>query len=238
LFVASGHGREDVVERLLEVADIEVNKATKTGSTPLIAASRDGYDEIVKRLLAVPEIDVNKSDRNGETALYGAARAGYVENIPVIERLLAFGIDIEKKSNTGQTALDIARERGAHPEIIRLLEEAHRALNQARNSARNVGRLRGTIANEGSVVSSLPHAIQSHVGSYLSGYGGTLEEQMKKLRKAGASNELFAPGGAGPAMGGAGGGGAGAGAGAGAQGGGRRRTRRMRRKRRQTRRKN
>ncbi len=99
LFVACQFNNLNIVERLLNVPGIDVNKHEESyHMTPLYIACDKGNLKIVEILLAAPGIDVNipvKEDYN--TPLSIACMKGYVD---IVERLLAApGIDVNKPKN-------------------------------------------------------------------------------------------------------------------------------------------
>jgi len=62
LYIACDHGHREVVEMLLKIPNIDINKGSLT---PLYAACKNGHVEIVDILLKLPNIDVNKGDVGG-----------------------------------------------------------------------------------------------------------------------------------------------------------------------------
>lgn len=72
LIEAARNGRLDIVNRLLENPNIDVNAKDYYGYTALIWAADKGRLDIVNRLLQVPYIDVNAKSNHGKTALYYA----------------------------------------------------------------------------------------------------------------------------------------------------------------------
>jgi ankyrin repeat protein len=57
----------------------DVNKASDSGQTPLLAAARKGHIEVVQWLVEEGHADVNQACNKGKTALCYAAHAGCVE---------------------------------------------------------------------------------------------------------------------------------------------------------------
>jgi len=55
----SSLGHDEIVEFLLSLPEVEVNKASKDGYSALNWASFNGHDRIVQRLLSHEKIDVN-----------------------------------------------------------------------------------------------------------------------------------------------------------------------------------
>lgn len=92
--------------------------ADETGRLPLPKAAEYGYDLLVRDLIrAGADPNMNTGD-NGDTPLILAAGR---EHEKVIKVLLANGADKELTNKFGDTALDIAEEKG-HKEMIELLE--------------------------------------------------------------------------------------------------------------------
>ena len=88
LMVAAVNCHLSVIERLLEVPEIDVNKQNISGNSALmLATDREGagYTAVVQRLLQVPGINVNLPNKDGMTALIRAAANG---NLSLVERLL------------------------------------------------------------------------------------------------------------------------------------------------------
>ena len=72
--IADGH--KDIVELLLNMNNIDVNKATKDGATPLYVASANGHIEIVELLLKAKNINANAPAKDGTTPLSIASDKG------------------------------------------------------------------------------------------------------------------------------------------------------------------
>jgi ankyrin repeat protein len=71
---AAYQGDADVVEKLLNYPDINVNPLTRIGRTPLMCAmdtlcNSGNYERIVELLVAHPETDLNAKDQYGDSAL-------------------------------------------------------------------------------------------------------------------------------------------------------------------------
>ena len=118
-----------VVEMLLNMSEIEVNKGTTreyqrgndkfvAGATPLYAASQKGLSEIVQKVLGHPEIAVNKGDIYEITPLWKASEIG---NTGVVKLLLAHPrVDVNKTETYEMTPLFIASQNG-NTEVVMLL---------------------------------------------------------------------------------------------------------------------
>ena len=72
LWIAASNGRTGIVERLLRVEGVDVNRGgPSSGTTPLHAACQDGHEAVVERLLAHDAIDVNQAKTGtGATPLF------------------------------------------------------------------------------------------------------------------------------------------------------------------------
>ena len=103
---AARYGRVGVVRFLLSgdypPPAVEPNKKNGDGDPPFFLAASKGFGEVVQLFLNLP-VDVNMTNSSGHTALHEAAFNGHA---PVIKILLkAEGIEVNKKSNIGFTAL-------------------------------------------------------------------------------------------------------------------------------------
>ena len=103
LISAAGDGEKQRVQRLLS-AGASVNTRDRQGYTPVIRAAESGHLSVVKALLAAGA-NVNVS-QGGESLLMKVVASG---DLLTAETLLAAGADVNYRSNSGQTALDIAR---------------------------------------------------------------------------------------------------------------------------------
>lgn len=93
------HSNPNALSELLDNG-ANVNKLTKVGITPLMAAAQTGDREIVKILLA-HNADVNIQNKAGATALMIAAKHGHKH---VINTLLKHDADPTIKTKRGYTA--------------------------------------------------------------------------------------------------------------------------------------
>lgn len=118
LLKAAWWGGVEYVTPLLD-AGADINHASNFGGTALYEAtstSRDNVDMI--RLLISKGANVKAATKKGETPLMNAARWGNLEHAKV---LIEAGADKDRKSNSGQTALDFARQR-KQSEVIAYLD--------------------------------------------------------------------------------------------------------------------
>lgn len=118
LFPAVIYGRNDAI-RILCDHKADINRQTSdTKTTPLIEAARSSQRGLVAELVRLGA-DANLADnRGGWTALMYAAKEGDTETA---KELLGAGAKIEARNFSGQTALDIAQEKGFQ-QVIFLLE--------------------------------------------------------------------------------------------------------------------
>lgn len=89
-------------------------------------AIEHGHMAVVNRLLAIPEININELDDVGRAPLVTAARFG---NIPIIERILAAGAQINSQDRSNDTPLIAAVAEGNLPAVQRLLQVPEIDLN-------------------------------------------------------------------------------------------------------------
>jgi ankyrin repeat protein len=119
LFAACMNGHLKIVNALLAMTDIRVNKGKTSGTTPLFAASFYGHLGVVKALLAVSDSVVNKGKSNGATPLHIACKMG---RLGIVAELLKCQNIQPNQTTTHRkiTALHLASKRG-DPRIVDLL---------------------------------------------------------------------------------------------------------------------
>jgi ankyrin repeat protein len=99
------------------------NVADRDGNTPLIHASRLGSEQAVEWLLQTGA-RVDDKNRMGETALIVAVQQ---RQAPIVKLLLAKGADPDKPDTAaGYSARDYAKRDNRNPEILKLIESAHK----------------------------------------------------------------------------------------------------------------
>ncbi|MCL2312573.1 MAG: ankyrin repeat domain-containing protein, partial [Firmicutes bacterium] len=130
LIVAANYGQEKIVDILIKVPGIELNKVTKHKETALTLAVMRRKNKIVEILMQANGIDPNVlcSRSDGDTVLVHAIKHGQKEIVKILLKYReATKLDLNKISKNGYTALDWAY-RGNNitdrEEIIKLLEEA------------------------------------------------------------------------------------------------------------------
>jgi ankyrin repeat protein len=117
-YAAVLHGRENLVELLLQTPGVDFNCEDAIGRTPLGLAAHVGHEAVLKRLLARPEVSLNHRDRANNTPLSYAAFKGLV---PIVSLLLdKDGIELDPANDDGETPLHLAAAEG-HVEMVRLL---------------------------------------------------------------------------------------------------------------------
>ena len=117
LYVATREGRVSEVRELLKSKKVQVDKASSLGWTPLMIASQFGAPICARELLKAGA-NVNKTKPDGVTALHIAA---FNNQEDVVKELLAAkNIDLFKKNDDGNTALDDAKSEA----VRRLLRKA------------------------------------------------------------------------------------------------------------------
>lgn len=128
LMAASGDkGKLEIIKALVEgkggllsvfSKGADVNAQDDNGETALMRACANGKLEIVKYLIS-KGADVNAKitvgQHKGLTALIGASFGGYLE---VVKYLVSKGADINAKSDSGMTALNVAKTN-AIKEVLR-----------------------------------------------------------------------------------------------------------------------
>ena len=115
---AAHNGHEDVVKMLLELEQVDPNKANAKGRTPLSHAAENGHDGVVKILVGREEVKPNRPDDDGLTPLAWAAQE---ENAGVVEILLGRdGVKPDKADDAGRTPLMWAADAGDE-EVVKIL---------------------------------------------------------------------------------------------------------------------
>jgi ankyrin len=129
LHLAASYGLVDVLD-WAHPEGIDFNVEAVFRSTPLWEATASGEECAVAVIVTKDGVDVNIS--NGLTPLVIAARDGHVGIVEILLRQV--GIDVDKISSNGYSALDLAI-KGRNEEIVRLLLEhgAKRAKSERRD---------------------------------------------------------------------------------------------------------
>jgi uncharacterized protein len=108
---ASEHGKEDVVQALLD-AGADVNGSNLLGETPLHFASRGGHPAVVAKLLAIPGVKfdpVVTTLGHDWTPLLEAAHGGHGDrSLEVAKLLLAKGANPYQKDSLGRDVIQLS----------------------------------------------------------------------------------------------------------------------------------
>jgi len=116
---AAAEGKEEVIQLLIKHPSIDVNKAEKSGKSPLSRASEKGHTKCVRALLA-KQVDVEIAEKEGRTALLLAAAKGHKV---VAKLLLKTKAKINAQDHKGNTPLALAAENN-HDAVVRFLLES------------------------------------------------------------------------------------------------------------------
>lgn len=115
LHCAVGKNQKECVRALLEVLDVDVNKADIAGMTPLHTAALHGFQVCLQALLNRPDIAINQHASDGATALHLAAGRG---GLYCVRQLCAHHeINVNVRCNNGWTPLSLAI-MGDHSECV------------------------------------------------------------------------------------------------------------------------
>ena len=115
LMMAAAFGLEGLAKQLLVKNEVQINSASKIGTTALIQAASNGHISFMRMLLGYGA-DSLKENWYGN-ALHCAAEAGRVE---ALLELLQSGLEVNIRDRRGRTALHCATENG-HIAAIRTL---------------------------------------------------------------------------------------------------------------------
>lgn len=118
LSAAAFAGHRELVEALLKMPGIDVNRDNLQRRAPLAQAADQGFIDIVQRLLAAGA-DPDQRDFNQQTPLMIAAWQDHAETVAV---LLAAGARPELVDRTSNTALHLAASSDAAAAVAALIE--------------------------------------------------------------------------------------------------------------------
>lgn len=132
LTASSANGHIEIVNLLLKVKGIDLDKAGLNGYNPLIWASYNNETEIVKILL-LAGANCNVTDMWGNTPLYCAVKNGNPELVKALLERKDINFDAKHK-DTQLTAIELARnlatkaeseaEKSKFDEIVKLIDAA------------------------------------------------------------------------------------------------------------------
>lgn len=116
--------RMTIINRLLDLEQIDANQPDIKGITPLVCAIESRYGAAAaETLLSSKKVDPNKKDHRGQTPLIHAASKG---DVAMVKLLLNSGrVDANMRGNDGASALSIAAKTGNCSMIRVLLEWPH-----------------------------------------------------------------------------------------------------------------
>ena len=120
LLLAARMGNNQVVAKLLNTGQANIDLMDWNDRTPLSWATRNGHEAIVKLLLETSKVDVESKDTNyGQTPLSWAAGNGHEAIVKLL--LETSKVDVESKGSSSQTPLSWAAGNG-HEAIVKLLQ--------------------------------------------------------------------------------------------------------------------
>jgi ankyrin repeat protein len=121
LHLAAAFGGSQATEFLLnEGADPNARSKNPLNNTPLHACVAVSHNAHTAKLLLDKGSDVNAVQHGGFTALHSAAFSG---DLAMVRLLMDSGAKLDPKTDDGQTALDLAREK-RRDEVVKELEAA------------------------------------------------------------------------------------------------------------------
>lgn len=121
LYNVAEQGHDHVIPAIIRL-NVDVNKATCTGATPLYIACCNGHNACAKALMDA-QADPNIQNKDGRTACFIAAHQGHAHVIAVLKELNADVKIAELKAKGGSTPLHAAALAG-HTECVKELVSA------------------------------------------------------------------------------------------------------------------
>ena len=146
LHVAAKEGHVRIVEVLMAVPAVDLNRVNINGSSPLLCAVWGGQPEVLRIFLKDPQVDVNLPDSRGATPLWLAASLG---QLYAVQLLLSFRVNVNPHIGAvgGGTPLDVAR-RKRRTQVAELLERFMADPDRTRRELRLDPRLAPVFATE------------------------------------------------------------------------------------------
>jgi ankyrin repeat protein len=121
LHYACENAHHQLLEKLLNLDILEINKPNKQGNTALHLACLHNHLPLVKQLLLHPQLNINTKNLAGDTPLHIAAKLNHYGSILIVKELLNMrSIIPQLKNNRHETPLDLAKDYN-HLEIEALL---------------------------------------------------------------------------------------------------------------------
>lgn len=122
LVLTSKCGYLSMVKYLVDVAQVPVDAADQSSSTPLMCAAVAGHEDTVAYLLQ-KRADALRVNVDGDSALMLAARRGYLNIVRLLWGVAGSAFDLTQRNAKGQTVLDMAET-----DIMKSFLSAHGAM--------------------------------------------------------------------------------------------------------------
>ncbi len=114
-----------ILEKLLRIPELEINKVNNHGETALHLACQLNHFSIVRQLLLHPQLDVNIRNNQGDTPLHQVCKSQYYGIGLIAKELLKMAsINVELKNNQQLLAIELAKVYNHH-EIEALIKSVH-----------------------------------------------------------------------------------------------------------------
>lgn len=127
LHLACEKGNSSILEKIIKVPGLDVNKIDCHGNTALHLACQYNKLEVVKILLLHPDINANVKNNTGDTPLHQLCKNSHYGTILIVKELLKMAsIDINAKNYQHLSPAIIAREYN-HYEIEAILTVAKKS---------------------------------------------------------------------------------------------------------------
>lgn len=111
LFYAAACNRSSIMNQLLNILKIDINRPCNHDDSPLGVACRYGNESVVQLLLRDANINVNMQNSKGMTPLMLACKSSYTQKNPALFKLLlAAKASVTLINDNGETALDISKK--------------------------------------------------------------------------------------------------------------------------------
>ncbi|XP_071743996.1 death-associated protein kinase 1 isoform X3 [Lepeophtheirus salmonis] len=120
IFCAIEEGNVAGLDKLLSMANIDVNQTNKHGEGAVHIAAGLGQMDVLKAL-ANKGANIGLVDNQGDSAVYWAARQGHED---IIQYLVSQGVHINQQNKTGESCLHTACKYGHHA-VVEYLSKTH-----------------------------------------------------------------------------------------------------------------